>query len=171
MNATTIIVTVCVAIGLEACCCKPSPQQKREERDRPAATATVSSASEAEPVEPKVKTYRVSAALSAQKLHEEYQSNEVRADSKYKGKRIAVAGKVKSIDKDFMGDIVLKLRGSDRYSSVSADVLDSEKGKAIELSKGETVVLICTGGTMVINMPTLRKCSIMVEPELVSVDE
>jgi PBP1b-binding outer membrane lipoprotein LpoB len=153
-----------LALLLAGCCCPP-PSSKTERTEKPTVAAVETSAAPVKAKKPaKPEPPKVDAMLTAAKLHKEYNANEVRADSKYKGKRLAVAGRVESIDKDFMGDIVLKLKAGNGFlDTVSADLLDAEKSKAMDLSKGDKVFLLCTGGTMVMNMPTLRKCSMISE--------
>lgn len=104
--------------------------------------------------------------VSAKKLYQDYQANEVRADAKYKGKRIGCAGRVESIDKDILGNVMLKLSAGERFSSVNASLQDSETDRALEMSKGDVVRLYCIGGTMIIGTPTLDKCLVINEEDL-----
>jgi len=48
--------------------------------------------------------------VDAEKLVEEYRGNEVKADAKYKGKRIIVWGKVEKVSRDLLGNAVLWFR-------------------------------------------------------------
>lgn len=99
-------------------------------------------------------------SVSAADLFKDYDANEVAADEKYKGKHLIVGGKLSSIDKDFADNIVLKLDTGKPYHWVSATMKDSEKSKAAGQTKGQTVSLDCTGGTMIIKSPTLKDCTI-----------
>lgn len=152
----TAVITLCVALGLEGCCCKPENQQRKTAPEEPAVAAPAPEP--AIPGVPPGRTDKLDALVSAKDLFKEYEANEVRADEKYKGKRVGVVGRVDSIDKDFMGDIVLKLQTGDRFSTVHAGILGSQKSKAMDLSKGDIVQLACFGGTRIMHSPTLRKC-------------
>lgn len=97
--------------------------------------------------------------VEARKLFDDYQSNEVAADELYKGKELLVRGKVESIDKDFMGDIIVRLQTSNQFMSAMASMEDSEKGRAARLAKGQSVAVRCTGRGIVIGTPSLGDCT------------
>ena len=98
--------------------------------------------------------------VSAARLWKDYHANEVAADDKYKNKTLLVSGEVSSIDKDFLGDIVLRLVTPNPYMAVMATLQSSEKSRAAQLSKGSSVSVLCTGGGMIVGSPSLRKCSV-----------
>ena len=56
-------------------------------------------------------------AVSSSQLFNDYQSNEVAADNKYKGKQLLVTGTVASIDKGPFGGLVLQLAASNQFMS------------------------------------------------------
>lgn len=98
--------------------------------------------------------------VTAVKLFQDYEANEVAADNVYKGKTLLVSGKVQSIDKDFMDNIVVHLTTPNEFMSALATVMDSEKAKAGKLTKGQTVSVLCSGGGRIIGSPVLRDCTI-----------
>jgi hypothetical protein len=98
--------------------------------------------------------------VKAPDLAKEYHANEVRADEKYKGKDLLVGGYVEGIDKDFTDEIVVRLKGDSDFHWVMAHVRREDKGKAAALNKGQSTVLRCTGGGMVIGSPVLNDCGI-----------
>ena len=98
--------------------------------------------------------------MTAEKLFTDYQANEVSADEVYKGKNLLVTGKVSSITKDFLDNIVVSLVTSNQFMSVMATVDDSEKSKAGKLAKGESVSVLCKGGGAVVGSPMLGDCKI-----------
>lgn len=102
-----------------------------------------------------------SLAVTAPQLYRDYQRNEVSADTKYRGKTLAVTGRVSSISKDFTDGVYLTLaNGEDEYSGVHAELQKSETDKASALSKGTVVTVVCEGGQMVIGTPNLKDCLI-----------
>jgi hypothetical protein len=96
--------------------------------------------------------------VTAAALWTAYDANEVAADELYKGKRLQVTGKLKSIDKDLMGDVVLMLEAPNEFSTVHAGLDDADEGKAAKLTKGSEITVTCEGGGMVIGSPILRDC-------------
>lgn len=123
-----------------------------EPSPRPA--ATVQRAVE-RPAPPPEQAIRVSAI----DLWDTYHANEVAADNQYKDRLLLVDGSVKSIDKDFMDNIVVRLRSRNEFMGTMAKVEDSEKSRAAALRKGQKVTLECRGGGMVMGSPSLRSCT------------
>lgn len=81
-------------------------------------------------------------AVTAIALYEAYDANEVSADAKYKGKKLAVTGEVKDVEKTF-GNVYVNLTGNEFLGQVTCK-LESE-ADAAKLTKGQTVTLVGTG--------------------------
>lgn len=96
--------------------------------------------------------------VDAVRLWQDYDANEVAADNLYKGKMLAVSGTVRSIDKDFLDNIVIRLATPNQFMSVMATMEDYESGKAASLSKGQAVAVVCKGAGMIIGAPVLHGC-------------
>jgi TonB family protein len=96
--------------------------------------------------------------VQAERLFLDYQRNEVAADQKYRGKRLLVTGMVTSVNKDFTDKVYLMLGTSNMFMWVHASLEPSEVGRAGELSKGEEVTVLCSGGMMIVDSPTLDDC-------------
>jgi hypothetical protein len=95
-------------------------------------------------------------AVDAVKLWQDYEANEVAADGTYKGKILQVTGIVSSIDKDFMDNVVLRLKSPNPIMGTMARLEKSESGKAAGLSKGAAITLICEGRGRVVGSPSLH---------------
>ncbi len=95
----------------------------------------------AEPKKSDSKKPQVSADAMA--IVSEFKDNELSADQKYKGKVIAVTGKVDKIDTEIFDDkdYVLKLKG-DEYGILTVDCFDIPNEKLSKLSTGQTVTMI-----------------------------
>lgn len=106
--------------------------------------ASAKSAPEAPPVD-----------VSSAKLFADYEANEVAADLAYKGKRLAVKGIVKSIDKDFMDNPVVVLATPNQFAGISAKFSKDAIGQLAQLKKGAIVTLTCTGAGKVLTSPML----------------
>ncbi|MFM0665388.1 OB-fold protein [Paraburkholderia sediminicola] len=89
-----------------------------------------------------------------------YDDNEVYADSGYRGKWLEMFATVRSIRETFAGDIVLELATDTRLSPIRAYLQDGYEAQAAKLKKGQTIVLDCVGGGMVLGSPVLRRCVI-----------
>ena len=103
---------------------------------------------------------KIDVKVTSEKLFTDYQANEVSADEVYKNKSLLVTGKVASVTKDFLDNIVVSLTTSNQFMSVMATVDDSEKAKAGKLAKGETVSVLCKGGGAIVGSPMLGDCKI-----------
>jgi hypothetical protein len=98
--------------------------------------------------------------ISAVDLFREYDRNEVSADDAYKGKRLLVTGRVASINKNFVGDIVIELSTGQMFADIGATVQGSQKSIAAGLSKRQEVTLLCRGAGKVLTSPMLDGCLI-----------
>lgn len=100
--------------------------------------------------------------ISASQLHRDYQANEVRADTMYKGKILEITGVVESIGKDFLDTIYVELSVGDEYSftSIQCFFADSHTEAAANLNEGKRVTIKgrCEGLTMGV---VIRGCSIV----------
>jgi hypothetical protein len=137
-----------VGLALAGCCC-PAPTTTSSDNVGPTKAAAV---------EPELPPATI---VASTKLFSDYEANEVSADAKYKDKRLSVRGQVVAIDKDFMDNVVLKLKGGRyKFNSVSATLKGSDAAKAGNLKKGEDVTVWCTGGGRIVGSPVLRKCTL-----------
>ena len=96
--------------------------------------------------------------VSAVQLFRDYDENEVAADQKYKGKRLAVSGTVQSIDKNAFDNITIKLRTVNEFMPVHASSTNKHEQMAAALKKGAKVNWLCDGAGFIIGSPVLRKC-------------
>lgn len=83
-------------------------------------------------------------ALDAKTLTKEYDVNELAADGKYKGKTLAVTGKISSVA-ETLGNITVSLEGHDLTKTVMCSFEESEKASVTALKKGERTTLVGTG--------------------------
>lgn len=87
----------------------------------------------------KVRSQTPSYALSANQLYDEYNSNEVAADSKYKAKVVIVTGTIQSIGKDMMDNAYIVIGGDGFLAAVQCTFTKSEQSSVARLSKGQQV--------------------------------
>ncbi len=87
----------------------------------------------------KVQSQVPSYTLSANQLYGEYNSNEVAADSKYKGKTVIVTGTIQNIGKDIMDDAYIVIGGGGFLDGVQCTFTKGEQSSVARLSKGQQV--------------------------------
>ncbi len=98
--------------------------------------------------------------VQARALTKEYDENELAADGKYKGKMIAVSGKVENIA-ETMGNVTVSLAGHDMVKSVMCSFNESEKAAVARLKKGQQATLIGKGDGMTMGLYAgLQDCKI-----------
>jgi hypothetical protein len=97
--------------------------------------------------------------MTARRLAAEYSANEVAADNKYKGKRVAVTGVVTQISKDIADEIFIVLStGDNPFEGVQAYLGKGTATEAAKLSKGQKVGLVCSVDGMMVGHVVLRDC-------------
>ena len=110
----------------------------------------IGSTDEDETIEVDISSQASVHTVTAATLYNDYDSNEVAADLKYKDKVITVSGVVDDIAKDIMDDIYVTLKGDEYFGDVQCFFSDSHTNKAASLKKGDklTVKGLCTGKMM-----------------------
>jgi len=97
--------------------------------------------------------------VSAERLFEAYQRNEIAADSVYKGKTLEVTGTVTSINKDIADSPYLMLATSNEFMGVHADLQGNQMSAAATLTPGSVVTVVCQGEGMILGSPMLKDCA------------
>ena len=98
--------------------------------------------------------------VSAKELTKTYDENELAADEKYKGKMIAVSGKISNIA-ETLGNLTVSLEGHDIVKSVMCSFDESEKSNITKLKKGQQVTLVGKGDGMTAGLYVgLEECKI-----------
>lgn len=87
---------------------------------------------------------KVDYEVSAKELYTAYEQNEISADNKYKGKKLAVTGVIKDIGNDVLNNSYITLKTDNLFGSVQCFL---NKKDVAKLSKGANVTIIgkCTG--------------------------
>lgn len=98
--------------------------------------------------------------VTARELYAKYEANEIKADEQYKSKLLEVSGVVESIGNDILENPYISLKGNDVIGVVQCMLADSEKSKASELSKGQSVVMEGRNSGKTIMNIILRDCII-----------
>jgi signal peptidase I len=87
--------------------------------------------------------------ITPEKLYSDYEVNEVAADEKYKGRTIALAGRIHNIGKDVLNKPYISFE-TDYLKLVTCYFSDSDVKQIASLNKGETIIITgnCRGLTL-----------------------
>lgn len=97
--------------------------------------------------------------VSADKLQNDYEQNEVRADGKYLGKTFVVYGSVESVNRGFGYNYYISLRNSyNMFLRPQANMSDGYKDYLVGLERGQHISLVCRGQGMSIGIATMDRC-------------
>ncbi|MYM42168.1 OB-fold protein [Duganella qianjiadongensis] len=96
--------------------------------------------------------------LSAKQLFLEYQENEVAADLKYRDKRFKIKGIVHKIRKGVLGGILVDIATVDKEDDLIAPFEKEFEDFVSKLSRGDKVILECTGQGFFLGKPSLNDC-------------
>lgn len=96
--------------------------------------------------------------VSAIQLWNAYQQNEVSADNKYKGRKLAVTGSVSGIKKDVLDDVYITFSSPNPFLGVMASLHSSIEGQSASFRKGQKITLLCSGSGMILGSPMLSDC-------------
>lgn len=89
---------------------------------------------------------------------QEYKSNEIAGDYKYKGKQLLIHGVIASIASDVNNQPVIHFKGEDLFNGASAKFKKPDIERIIKLKKGEALSLVCYGAGEVVSRPMFNSC-------------
>lgn len=96
-------------------------------------------------------------SITAGDLYQAYEDNEIAADKNYKGKLLEVTGTISDFGVDVFGTSYIKLDTGGPFKDTQVFFKKGEDDKIAELSKGESVTVIGTGGGLVITSVVINK--------------
>lgn len=106
---------------------------------------------------------------SAREIVDTYNQNEVVADDTFDGKRLSIGGPVRSVEKDFWGDYVVKFEGlgginifnlGSKVTEIELTFPKKQAGKLNEVRKGDGVIANCIGRGLSRGTYSADKCSV-----------
>lgn len=82
--------------------------------------------------------------VSVEQILKEYEENEVSADNKYKGKKVAITGIVDSVGKDVFDDTYIKIGTGAQYEAFGAQcyIADTQFERTAELKPGDRITVV-----------------------------
>ena len=96
--------------------------------------------------------------LTAAELWSAYTRDPVAADRQYRQHSVQVTGTVRSVDRNFEGDMVIRLATPDPFDSVNATLATRNDPVLATLVKGRPVSLLCVGRGAMMGAPLLAGC-------------
>lgn len=106
---------------------------------------------------------------SIREIVDTYNQNEAAADRIFDGKRLTIAGAVRSVEKDFWGDYVVKFDGlgafnifnlGGKVTEIELTFLEKESGKLLEVRKGDVIAANCIGRGLSAGIYSADKCKV-----------
>ncbi len=96
--------------------------------------------------------------LTATELWSAYTRDAAAADRQFRQHSVQVTGTVRSVDRNFEGDMVVRLGTPDPFDSVNATIATRNDPALATLAKGRSVSLLCVGHGAMMGAPLLAGC-------------
>jgi hypothetical protein len=96
--------------------------------------------------------------VNAYSLFSEYEKNEIKANSMYKGKKIILVGKIKSVSCDIFDEYYITMETGNHFQLVNAYFGSKWKDELVDLKKGETHTIVGFGAGFFLGSPCLKNC-------------
>jgi hypothetical protein len=96
--------------------------------------------------------------VSATDLWSAYASDAAGADRTYRDHSLGVTGVVRSIERNYGGEMVVRLGAGDAFDTVNATLATRKDPALAGLAKGRTVSLLCVGRGALMGAPVLASC-------------
>jgi ribosomal protein L40E len=96
--------------------------------------------------------------ISASELWTAYSRDAARADHTYRDRSLTVTGVVRSIDRNYEGNMVVRLGTGDAFDTVNATLATRNDPALPGLAKGRVASLLCVGRGALMGAPVLASC-------------
>ncbi len=124
----------------------------------PQARPVEAQAAAAAPVRPApVMTVRTP-EVTASDLWAAYSADAAAAERTYRDRSLVVTGTIRAVDRNYEGDVVVRLGTGDAFDTVNATLAARNDPAIGALGKGRTVALICVGRGAMMGAPLLGGC-------------
>jgi hypothetical protein len=98
--------------------------------------------------------------VSATDLWTAYSRDAVAADRAYRDHAVVVTGSIRSVDRNYEGEMVVRLGTGDAFDTVNATLAARNDPALGTLTKGRSVSLLCAGRGSLMGAPQLGGCFI-----------
>ncbi len=96
--------------------------------------------------------------IAAEDLWSAYSRDRLATDRLYRDRSVVVTGTVRSVDRNFEGDMVVRLSTPDPLDTVNATLATRTDPALNGLTKGRSVSLLCVGHGALMGAPVLGSC-------------
>lgn len=96
--------------------------------------------------------------VSASEMWTAYRLDAAAADRAYRDRSLVVTGTVRSVNRDYQGDMVVRLGTDDAFDTVNATLAARNDPAIATLVKGRALSLICVGRGALMGAPLLGSC-------------
>jgi hypothetical protein len=96
--------------------------------------------------------------VSATELWMSYSRDTAGADLLYREHSVVVTGTIRSIDRNYEGEMVVRLGTGDAFETVNATLATRNDPVLASLTKGHPVSLLCVGRGALMGAPVLSGC-------------
>jgi len=96
--------------------------------------------------------------VSATELWMSYSRDAVGADRLYREHSVLVTGNIRSVERNYEGEMVVRLGTGDAFDTVNATFATRNDPVLSTLSKGHSVSLLCVGRGALMGAPLLGSC-------------
>jgi len=96
--------------------------------------------------------------VNATDLWAAYTRDRVATDRLYRDRSMLVTGTIRSVDRNFEGDMVIRLATPDPLETVNATLATRTDPAVSGLTKGQSVSLLCVGRGGLMGAPLLGSC-------------
>ena len=104
-------------------------------------------------------------------LVRDYHANEVRANQQYRGKPVAITGRVDGIATGITDRPYITFKTRELFSEPQAHFSRADSDKAALVNRNQNLTLVCTGNGMVIGSPMLKDCQFFEDAVKTRVDK
>ncbi len=96
--------------------------------------------------------------VTAEDLWSAYSRDRVAAERAYRDRSVVVTGTIRAVDRNFEGDMVVRLSTPDPLETVNAKLATRTDPALTGLTKGRSVSLLCVGHGALMGAPVLASC-------------
>jgi len=96
--------------------------------------------------------------IAAADLLAAYAHDAADADRRFKERSLVVTGVVRSVDRDYEGNILVRLGTGDAYDTVNARLATRNDPSLTSVNKGQEVALLCVGRGAILGAPSFSGC-------------
>lgn len=96
--------------------------------------------------------------VTTDSLFDDFDSNELAANKKYKNSIIRINGRVDNVQEDIFGSPFISLKSKKAIFGVKLNLENTNDERILDLKKGKSIDMVCYGVSFNVQVPTLKRC-------------